>query len=486
MVPAPNEPTARSTPMQRILLPLVGLLFSGLCAALLPCAAQAQTAAGLNFDPPRIVVSEQPMRLMLIDGAPVRLPIEGTRLEFVVNTDWTVFHDLASRSWFLLDGGHWLRNTLLSSGRWISTTDLPDDFQTLRLNSEWPEVAEAMPPVMPQTPPLPVLISYEPTELVLIDGDMTWEAIGDTGLSFVTNSSSDLFRLDDRYYLLLAGRWFTTRDVKRKWYAVRDLPAPFASIPPDHERSRVLASVPGTEQARLAAEEANRTHTRRLEVDAGAELEVPWFGEPQFVPIEGTDLSRGENTPYQVIRHNNFHYLCHEGAWYRSASPAGPWSPAREVPEAIYTVPANDPAYNVTFVRVGAFDDSSGRMAYESSGGYYNRYYTGSSVVYGTGWYHPGYYSRSAYWRYPYAYGYWGPHGPYGYYGWPSAAPYHGYSHSETYKVDSTEKDWEWELDGSKRRVYRYGPRNVVGGRYVMPESNNFKGEPRQPADRRQ
>jgi len=475
--------------MQRTWTQLVGLFFLGFCLALLTGGAASsplQTAAQLNFDPPRIVVSEQPTRLMLIDGAPVRLPIEGTRLEFVVNTDWTVFHDLASRSWFLLDGEHWLRNTMLSSGSWISTTDLPDDFQTLRLNSEWPQVAAALPPRMPSTPPLPVLISYEPTELVLIDGAMDWEAIADTGLQFVTNTSSDLLRLDDRYYLLLAGRWFTTRDVKRMWYAVKDLPAPFASIPPDHERGRVLASVPGTEQAALAAAEASRTHTRLVEPEAGDAVAVPWFGEPQFVPIEGTVLSRGENTPYQVILHNNFYYLCHEGAWYRSSNPAGPWSPAREVPEAIYTIPATDPAYNVTFVRVGAFDESSGRMAYESSGGYYNRYYTGSSVVYGTGWYHPGYYSRSAYWRYPYAYGYWGPHGPYGYYGWPYGAPYQGYSHSETYRLNTLEKDWEWELDGSKRRVYRYGPRNVVGGQYVMPESNNFKGELRQPAERRQ
>ena len=436
-------------------------------------ASPAPAAPHLNFDPPRIVVSEKPTRLMLVDGAPVRVAIENTRLEFVVNTDWTVFHDLASRAWFLLDDGHWLKNNMLASGNWISTTDLPDDFLTLQLNSDWPEVSEAMPPRMPETPPLPVLISYEPTELVLVDGEMAWAAIEGTGLEYVSNTASDLFRLDGRYYLLLAGRWFSTRDVNRKWYAVRDLPGAFASIPPEHARARVLASVPGTEQARLAAEQVRQPHTRMVEANGGEGLTVPWFGEPQFVQIEGTVLRRGENTPYQVILHNNAYYLCHEGAWYRSGSPAGPWSPARQVPEAIYTIPATDPAYNVTFVRVGAFDDSTGRVAYSSTGGYYGRYYTGSSVVYGTGWYHPGYYSRSAYWRYPYAYGAWGAHGYYG-------LPYSGYSHSETYRVNTREADWEWELDGTKRRVYRYGPRNVVGEEYIMPENDGHKGGGRQ------
>jgi hypothetical protein len=437
------------------------------------CSVSALSAAQLNFDPPRIVVTEKPMQLMLIDGPPVRVAIESTRLEFVVNTDWTVFHDLASRSWFLLDEGYWLRNNMLSSGNWISTTDLPDDFLTLQLNSDWPEVAEAIPPRMPATSPLPILISYEPTELVLIDGKMVWEPVADTGLQFVSNTAHDLFRLGGRYYLALAGRWFTTKDVNRKWYAVRELPARFASIPPDHAKARVLASVPGTEQALQAAEEVKQPQTRSVSVNAGDGLTVPWFGEPQFVAIEGTVLRRGENTPYQVLLHNNFYYLCHEGAWYRAGSPNGPWAPAREVPEAIYTIPATDPAYNVTFVRVGTFDDSTGRIAYTSTGGYYGKYYTGSSVVYGTGWYHPGYYSRSAYWRYPSAYGYWGP---YGGYGWP----YSGYSHSETYKLNTRETDWEWELDGTKRRVYRYGPRNVVGGQYTMPESDGYKGDGRQ------
>ena len=454
--------------MQRAFRQCIGRSFAALLwtlAAVSAAAAPPPAAGQLNFDPPRIVVSEKPTRLLLIDGPPVRVPVEGTRLEFVVNTDWTVFHDPGARSWFLLDDGHWLRNNMLSSGNWLSTTDLPEDFLTLQLNSDWPDVAAAMPPQRPATPPLPVLISYEPTELVLVDGEMEWEPITGTPLNFVANTARDLFRLDGRYYLLLAGRGFSTKDVQRRWYAVRDLPGAFALIPADHARARVLAAVPGTPQAALAVHEAMQGHSRSLQPGAGSELEVPWVGEPHFVPVAGTALRRGENTPYQVLLHNNFHYLCHDGAWYRSASPTGPWSPAREVPEAIYGIPATDPAYNVTFVRVDAFDDSTGQVAFSSSGGYYGRYYTGASVVYGTGWYHPGYYSRAAYWRYPYAYGYWGPTGYYG--------------RSETYTVNRHEQDWEWEMDGTKRRVYRYGPRNVVGGEYDMPERDGDKGDRR-------
>jgi hypothetical protein len=431
---------------------------------------QAKAPPQLNFQPPRIVVSNKPTRLMLIDGPPANVPIDGLEMEFVVNTDWTIFHDPGQDSWYILDDGHWLTNNMLSSGSWISTIELPRDFLTLQVNSDWPEVAAAMPPRKPEAPPLPLIISYEPSELVLIDGDMKLEAIGAAGLEYVTNSHSDLFRLGGRYYLLVSGRWFSTKNVKRMWYSVKNLPAEFAAIPEDHPRGRVLASVSGTPAARLAEIEASIPRTAVVTMNAASALEVPYVGEPSFVEIQGTGLRRAENTPFQVIMNNNFYYLCHDGAWFSSSNPKGPWRTAREVPEAIYTIPPTDPAFNVTFVELESFDDSTGEAAYKSTSGYYSRYWTGSSMVYGTGWYYPGYYNRSVYWRYPHTYGYgygaWGPYYPY---------PYR-YNYSATFEVNRPDKDWQWDLNGNKRAVYDYGPRNYIGGgTYVMPDSDNFK-----------
>ena len=458
-----------SSAMNRFLAIYLFLCFSASAFAVAP-----ETVQQLNSDPPRIVVSERPMRLMLIDGPPATVAIPATRLEFVVNTDWDVFRDQASSAWFVLDGDSWITNNFLSSGDWKATNDLPRDFLTLQVSSDWPRVAAAMPPRETSGRPLPITISYEPTELIIVDGEMQFEAAGG-GLQYVSNTESDLFFHDGRYYYLAAGRWFTTKDVDRKWYAVKNLPRAFTEIPADHPRARVLASVPGTDAARKAAEEAAVPQRTEIAAGVAGKIQVPWFGEPSFVPIEGTALRRAENTPYQLIQHNNFYYLCLDAAWYSSSSPQGPWRAAQEVPEAIYSIPATDPAFNVTFVKLDSFDDSSGRAAYVSTSGYYSRYYNGYTMVHGTGWYYPGYYDRSVYWRYPYTYGYYG--------GWgysPYYYPYH-YNHSETYEIDHTETDWEWGLDGSKRKVYMYGPQhNYVGGAYVMPESDSGAPEDRQ------
>ena len=433
-------------------------------------AQQVSPVLGLNFDPPRIVVANRPTHLMLIDGPPARVPISGTGLEFVVNTDWTVFYSDERKAWYVLEDGSWLTNSMLSSGDWRRTTELPPDFLTLQVSSDWPKVAAALPPRTVQSPPLPFLISYEPTELVLIDGEAVLAEIPGTDLQYVSNTRNDLFMTGGRYYLLVSGRWFSTKDMKRMWYAVKQLPDDFSRIPEDHPRAYVLASVPGTAAAEKAMAEALKPKTNVIRFDAGGDLEVPYVGEPRFLPIEGTELSRAENTPFQVIAHNNFYYLCHEAVWYTSSGPRGPWKPAVAIPEAIYTIPPTDPAYNVTFVKLDAFDDSSDEVAYTSTSGYYNRYWTGNAVVYGTGWYYPGYHNRSVYWRYPYTYGYprayWDPW-------WPA-----GYHYSATIDTTVREKDWVWDLDGSKRRVYDYGPRNYVGsGEYIMYDSKPYQSK---------
>ena len=51
-------------------------------------------------------------------------------------------------------------------------------------------------------------------------------------------------------YYLVAGRWFSAPGFTGPWtFATPNLPAEFKKIPLEHPRSRVLASVPGTEQA---------------------------------------------------------------------------------------------------------------------------------------------------------------------------------------------------------------------------------------------
>lgn len=403
---------------------------------------QQVASVGLNFSPPAILVSESPLKLLSIDKEPVKAPVEGTDLEYVVNTDWNVFYFKPDAQWYVLDENAWLQNNYLADGGWKVVDDLPGDFSKLALMERWQDVARSLPPAIPANPPVPFIIGLGATELIIMDGAPRLTGIADTGISYVGNTQSDLFKYGGDWYFLVSGRWFTAADLGGQWRTVEELPEAFARIPVGHEKDYILYAVPGTRQAKLALIEAALPHRKSVAIDSDRGLQVSWFGEPRFEAIEGTGLQRGLNTPYQVIKHNNFYYLCHEGAWYFSASPTGAWEVARSVPGEIYRIPPSDPAYNVTFVKLDSQEpETPGKVNFYYSDGYTGSFSTSVSVVYGTGWHHPSnvywdpaagpvywpyertygyntvYYPIGAYYghRSPY-YGWWGGYGPYG--GW--------------------------------------------------------------------
>ncbi len=405
----------------------------------------------LNFNPPEIIVSESPLKLLFIDKEPVKASLKGTQLEYVVNTNWNVFYYRPDAQWYVLNEGTWQRNNFLSDGDWVTTDKLPEDFYQLAVNERWKDVKQALPAKIPAASPTPFAISLQAAELVLLDGAPRLSAIEDTGISYVSNTESDLFTFSGRWYFLVSGRWFETGELNGKWQNVPDLPDAFSQVPSDHDKGHVLFSVPGTRQAKLALIEA--ALPRRVSVARHADMgtEVVWVGEPRFEVIDTTELLRGLNTPFQVIKHNNFYYLCHEGAWYFSETPTGPWKVAEKVPDEIYRIPATDPFYNVSFVRLDENQaEDADHVNYTYSSGYRGTFSTRASVVYGTGWNYPSrvYWDSNndpVYWNYGLTYGYntgyhpvgayyggrggyfgrwgYGGWGPYGYGGWGGYYP---------------------------------------------------------------
>src|SRR5262249_54045252 len=68
---------------------------------------EVRTAA-LDNNPPKIFFSAGPGVLLMVYGKPVLSPIEGTDLQFVVNTNWNLFFDNAEKKYYLLIERQWL------------------------------------------------------------------------------------------------------------------------------------------------------------------------------------------------------------------------------------------------------------------------------------------------------------------------------------------------------------------------------------------
>ena len=72
------------------------------------CRDCTSACAAIDNAPPRIFVSDRPASLVVFDGEPVMAPIASTPLSFAVNTNWDVFTDASTRTWYLFNNGGWL------------------------------------------------------------------------------------------------------------------------------------------------------------------------------------------------------------------------------------------------------------------------------------------------------------------------------------------------------------------------------------------
>src|SRR6187401_2801654 len=148
--------------------------------------------------------------------------------------------------------------------------------------------------------------------MLLLRGQPSYLLVGGTkDLLWVQNTESDVFRMGRTgpVYFLVAGRWFSAPDFTGPWtFATPSLPAAFKQISLEHERSRVLASVPGTPQAAEAVLLAQIPQTARVSKTVAAP-DVAYQGDtPQFQPIEMTTVQRAVNTDKDILKVGDLYY----------------------------------------------------------------------------------------------------------------------------------------------------------------------------------
>ena len=365
-------------------------------------------------DPPRVIYTTQPSLLVLVDGPPVFRPLTGN-YQRVVNTRAVLLLNTNSvdQGNYLYAGRRWYKAPSLE-GPWTAPPNLPAGLDAALAAAQATQAVDLVPPSDTNAPPplLQVYVSTVPAEVIETAGIAKLQSVEGTDLLAVSNTSNALFYcLDDAsYYVLLSGRWFKGHSLYGPWAFVPagQLPADFAKIPPDHEKSNVLASVPGTPQAQEAVIANSIPQTATIERDK-AKLQVDYAGAPAFAPIESTSLQYATNTATPVVMVNpTSYYACQGGVWFVSPSPTGPWEVATSVPASIYTIPVSNPIHYVTYSYVYGATPSVVYVGYTP--GYMGTVVEPSGVVvYGTGYYYPPVVVGATYVGYPCSYGYgWG------------------------------------------------------------------------------
>jgi hypothetical protein len=369
----------------------------------------------LNTAAPRIIYSDRPSLLVMIDGQPKLQENKDWGMDVVVNTPFTIVK-AGDGNFYLYGSKHWY-TAQSATGPFSPAGNLPSGLDKIQeavdnansSNAGYTDSATAAQDNVVSN----IIVSTSPAELVQTDGRPNLSPLSGTSLSYVTNTTNDIFQdQSGKYYVLISGRWYTSSSLTGGWHYVasNSLPADFAKIPEGSPKDNVLASVAGTDAAREAIMDAQIPQTAK--VDRGsASTTVNYDGEPQFQPVQGAaDMQYATNTSSSVILDHGVYYSVDNGVWFQAPSPNGPWTVATERPDDVDRIPPSNPLYNIKYVYVYDVTPDYVYMGYTP--GYLNTYIYGPTVVYGTGfyynpWYGGNYYPRPWTWGFNVCYNPW-------------------------------------------------------------------------------
>src|SRR5262245_57686751 len=294
-----------------------------LTAALDASRNERRAALDLNMTPPRILFETTPAFLVVLDGPPKTIKVQGSDLERIVNTPSFIVRDSDNGKHYLQGGGRWYEAKEIA-GPWKVVEDPPGDVEKLwekggSKDGVGSKTAEAPETLAPEGPAPKVIVSTEPAELVVSDGEPQFAPISGLDLLYMSNTYNDVLMEvgSQSYYVLLSGRWFRSQSLHGPWEHVRPdmLPASFAKIPPGSPKGEVLASVSGTPQAEEEVLDSAVPQTAVIR-KSEATLTVTYDGEPKFKPIPHTKVAYAVNTDAQVLKIRGLYYAVDQGVWF--------------------------------------------------------------------------------------------------------------------------------------------------------------------------
>lgn len=365
-----------------------------LTASLTSAEKIKESLANIKNDPPKIIFKSVLSVLLTYDGEAIFRDIENSDYQRALNTPLTVIKAKNQNKFYLTSGHLWYQASN-ANGPWHYIPNPPADLKAL-IPKEAIE-GDSQPIISAPN----IVTATEPTELVVSDGTPSWKSIAGGKLLYVENTETPWLRelSSGKMYLLLSGRWFSSKTPQGPWLFERadKLPASFKDIPPESAIGGLRTSIAGTDEAEQAVLDSQIPQTAAIK-RSEATLTVNYDGEPRFILIEETDVEYATNTSAQVLKVAGQYYAVDNGVWFVAPTPMGQWIVADSIPQAaIAQIPPSSPMYNTTYVTVY---DSTPEVVYVGyTPGYLWSYPYYGVPIYGTGWYYPPYYAGG--WYYP-------------------------------------------------------------------------------------
>jgi hypothetical protein len=193
-----------------------------------------------------VFVSTEPAEMILTVGPPTLQPIASTGLLYVTNTDSDLFLHTEEGRYYYLVAGRWYRSEKLAGPWSVASGDLPEDFALIPtdhpragVRSSVPGTAEAGEAILMAQIPRKATVSRDATITVTYAGDPQFQPIEGTSMEYAVNTSYDVIKVEDSYYVCSGGVWFVGAGPQGPWVIAAHVPQVIYTIPPGSPTYRV-------------------------------------------------------------------------------------------------------------------------------------------------------------------------------------------------------------------------------------------------------
>ena len=189
---------------------------------------------------PTIFVSTTPAEIIVTEGPPRLAPIPDTTLQQVTNANVTLILDTNSGKFYFLTSGRWFASSGLDGPWTFATPELPAEFAMIPPDSvaghalsSVPGTAQAQQALIEARIPKQATLKRGAAKLtVAYAGPPAFKPIGETGVSYATNTNDEVLEVGGAYYACFQGAWFAGPSPNGPWALAESVPPAIYTIPP--------------------------------------------------------------------------------------------------------------------------------------------------------------------------------------------------------------------------------------------------------------
>ncbi len=202
-------------------------------AELVKMAPKPDPAQTAPAKPPKVIVATTPTELIVSDGKPKWQSLPGGKLLYVENTETPWLRETDTGKMYLLLAGRWF-NSSSEKGPWVfvrpdklpaSFKDIPPDSDLGGLRVSVAGTEEAEDALLDAQIPVTTAVKRSEAKLtVTYDGAPKFEKIAGTKVSYAVNTASQVLLIDNRYYAVDSGVWFSSSAATGPWAVADKVP----------------------------------------------------------------------------------------------------------------------------------------------------------------------------------------------------------------------------------------------------------------------